>query len=52
MSHSFQPETPPLTPPGSDIDFHALRATRAQQERERGALSHNDVAPPRARRSR
>ncbi len=55
MSPESQPQTPPLSPPATDVDFHALRQNRMREAHAQaavplpeiplGEVSDNEVSP-------
>ena len=45
MSPESQPHTPPLSPPATDVDFHALRQNRMREAHAQAAMPLPEVAP-------
>ena len=45
MSPESQPHTPPLSPPATDVDFHALRQNRMREAHVQAAMPLPEVAP-------
>ena len=45
MSPESQPQTPPLSPPATDVDFHALRQNRMREAHAQAAVPLPEVAP-------